>query len=515
MNVADNGDLIVQRPAGLYCPPGDFYIDPWRPVARAVLTHAHADHARRGHGAYLATAISAGVLRARLGNISLQGLAYGEVVVMNGVRVSLHPAGHVLGSAQVRVEHAGQVWVASGDYFISGHTDDVNSTCTPFEPVRCHCFITESTFGLPIYRWRPQAEVMAQIASWWAVNAEAGRASLLLGYSFGKAQRLLAGVASAAAGLGPMLGPIVVHGAVEPLNQAYREAGVALPATTLLDAITDKAQLKRALVVAPPAVLGSAWARKLGEHSDAFASGWMQLRGARRRRGVDRGFVLSDHADWPGLQRAIQATGASRVIVTHGYEAVMVRWLREQGLQAGSFQTEFGADDGEEPTGAGRRRTHSIVVGLTHQLHVEPRLGQLGVDAALDKDALLVDAAVAEVFAQRLQARRRQVAFTQVAGAVDVPGPHRDQQRHFHLQAQRVDDEIGELGLGAVGQLVALEQALGRQRDGARFVLLLHQRRRQGHHRLLTRGGARRVLRPGRHRCQQRRQHQCQERRGE
>jgi putative mRNA 3-end processing factor len=335
-------DLIVQRPEGLYCPAGDFHIDPWRPVARAVITHAHADHARRGHGAYLATAISEGVLRSRLGPITLQGLAYGEVVLINGVRVSLHPAGHVLGSAQVRVEHAGQVWVTSGDYFTSGHTHDTNTTCTPFEPVRCHCFITESTFGLPIYRWRPQAELMAEINTWWAANAAAGRASLLLGYSFGKAQRLLAGVDAG-------IGPIVVHGAVEPLNEAYRAAGVALPPTLRLEAVQDKTLLQRALVVAPPAVLGSAWARKLGEQSDAFASGWMQLRGARRRQGVDRGFVLSDHADWPGLQQAIAATGASRVIVTHGYEAVMVRWLQQQGLEAGSFRTEFGADDGDAP----------------------------------------------------------------------------------------------------------------------------------------------------------------------
>jgi len=333
-------DLIVLRPEGLYCPPGRFYIDPWRPVERAVITHAHADHARRGHGAYLATAISAGVLRARLGAITLQGLEYGEAVWLDGVRISLHPAGHVLGSAQVRVEHGGQVWVASGDYFTSGQVEDVNSTCAPFEPVRCHCFITESTFGMPIYRWRPQAEVMAQVNAWWQANADAGRASLLLGYSFGKAQRLLAGVDAA-------IGPIFTHGAVEPLNQAYRAAGVALPATTQLDDRCDRTLLPRALVIAPPAVLGSAWAQKLGDFSDAFASGWMQLRGARRRRGVDRGFVLSDHADWPGLQRAIAATGASRVIVTHGYEAVMVRWLQQQGLQAGSLQTAFGKDDDE------------------------------------------------------------------------------------------------------------------------------------------------------------------------
>jgi putative mRNA 3-end processing factor len=334
------GDLIVERPQGLYCPPGDFYIDPWRPVPRAVITHAHADHARRGHGSYLATAVSAGVLRARLGDIRLQGLAYGETVVVNGVTISLHPAGHVLGSAQVRVEHAGRVWVASGDYFVSGHTNDHNSTCAPFEPVRCDCYITESTFGLPIYRWRPQAEVMADINAWWQANADAGRASLLLGYSFGKAQRLLAGVDAG-------IGPIHVHGAVEPLNEAYRAAGVALPTTLKLDARNKAQDLRRALVVAPPSVLGSAWTRQLGDCSDAFASGWMALRGARRRQGVDRGFVLSDHADWPGLQRAIVATGASRVIVTHGYEAVMVRWLSDQGLEAGSFSTEFGAQDGD------------------------------------------------------------------------------------------------------------------------------------------------------------------------
>ena len=344
MAIEGAGDLIALRPQGLYCPPGDFYIDPWRPVPRAVITHAHADHARRGHGAYLATAISAGVLRARLGDISLQGLAYGETVVVNGVTVSLHPAGHVLGSAQVRVEHAGRVWVASGDYFVSGHTNDHNSTCAPFEPVRCDCFITESTFGLPIYRWRPQAEVMADINAWWQANADAGRASLLLGYSFGKAQRLLAGVDAG-------IGPIHVHGAVEPLNEAYRAAGVALPPTLKLDARKAGGpaapDLRRALVVAPPSVLGSAWTRQLGDCSDAFASGWMALLGARRRQGVDRGFVLSDHADWPGLQRAIVATGASRVIVTHGYEAVMVRWLSDQGLEAGSFKTEFGAQDGD------------------------------------------------------------------------------------------------------------------------------------------------------------------------
>ena len=338
-------DLVIERPEGLYCPPGDFYIDPWRPVDRAVITHAHADHARPGHGHYLAAAPGEGVLRARLGEIALQPLAYGEVVEHRGVRISLHPAGHVLGSAQVRLEHAGRVWVASGDYYTSGSEADGaenNPSCAPFEPLRCDCFITESTFGLPVYRWQAQADVYAEVNAWWAGNAANGRASLLLAYSFGKAQRLLAGI-------DPAIGPIVVHGAVQPLNEAYRAAGVALPPTLLATDVADKASLKRALVIAPPSVLGSPWARRFGDASDAFASGWMQLRGARRRRVVDRGFVLSDHADWPGLQRAIAATGAERVIVTHGYEAVMVRWLQQQGLQAGSFRTEFGDQDDAAP----------------------------------------------------------------------------------------------------------------------------------------------------------------------
>jgi putative mRNA 3-end processing factor len=343
-----DGDLVVQRAEGLYCPPGDFYIDPWRPVERAVITHAHADHARMGSAHYLAAAPAEGVLRTRLGAaINLQSLAYGETIDHFGVRLSLHPAGHVLGSAQVRLEHRGRVWVASGDYFVAGEQDDPrehNMTCAPFEPVRCDCFITESTFGLPIYRWPPQAELFGAINRWWQGNADAGRASLLMGYSFGKAQRLLMGV-------DPSIGTIVVHGAVETLNAAYRAAGVALPPTLRVDQVPDKASLKRALVVAPPSVQNSPWVRRFPDASDAFASGWMQLRGARRRRSVDRGFVLSDHADWPGLQRAIKATGAARVIVTHGYEAVMVRWLQGEGLEASAFQTEYGdeTDDDTNP----------------------------------------------------------------------------------------------------------------------------------------------------------------------
>jgi len=326
------GDLIVERPEGLYCPPGDFYIDPWRPVPRAVITHAHADHARVGNGHYLAAAPAEGVLRTRLGEIHLQTMPYGERLQHHGVTVSLHPAGHVLGSAQVRLEHGGQVWVASGDYKVAP-----DRTCDPFEPVRCDVFITESTFGLPIYRWRSDEEIFADINGWWSRNVLAGHASVLACYSFGKAQRILSGV-------DPTIGPVIVHGAVEPLNRAYRAAGVALPATRMVTDVQDKADLKRALVLCPPSAVASTWLRRFGEASTAFASGWMQVRGNRRRGGYDRGFVLSDHADWPGLMRAIGATGAQRVIVTHGSIPVMVRYLQEQGLQAEAFETEYGDD---------------------------------------------------------------------------------------------------------------------------------------------------------------------------
>ena len=328
-------DLVVARPEGLYCPPGDFYIDPWRPVERAIITHGHSDHARPGHAHYLCHTDSAGILRARLGaGIALQTLPYGEALEHHGVRVSLHPAGHVLGSAQVRLEHAGRVWVASGDY-----KTEADGTCPAFEPVRCNTFITESTFGLPVYRWPAQATLMTDINRWWQANADAGRASVLFCYAFGKAQRILSGV-------DPSIGPIVVHGAVEPLNAVYREAGVALPPTLrATDPALDKAALKRALVLAPPSAQSTPWMKRFGAYADAFASGWMQVRGTRRRRNVDRGFVMSDHADWPGLLRAIGATGAEHVRVTHGSVPVLVRWLQEQGLQAQAFQTEYGDED--------------------------------------------------------------------------------------------------------------------------------------------------------------------------
>ncbi len=339
--MADRQDLIQRRPEGLYCPSGDFYIDPWRPVARAVITHAHADHCREGHGAYLAHRDAEGLMRLRVGaDMPFQGLAYGETLRLGDVAISLHPAGHVLGSAQVRVEHRGVAWVVSGDYFVSG-AGDTNTTCAPFEPVRCDVFVTEATFALPIYRWAPQGEVLAEMRAWWTDCAAQGKQALLMGYSLGKAQRLLAGLAT-----GDAPGPVLVHAAVARLNEAYRAAGVALPEVETVTPETNFKSLQGALVIAPPAVQDSRWAKAMGPHSDAFASGWMRLRGARRRRSVDRGFVFSDHADWPGLLSAIRATEAQRVIVTHGDEGALVRYLTELGLQAEAFTTEFG-DEGE------------------------------------------------------------------------------------------------------------------------------------------------------------------------
>lgn len=332
----DSTDLLVARPEGLYCQVGGFYIDPLRPVDRAVITHAHSDHARAGNAHYLAHTLSEGTLRHRLGaDIALQTLAYGESIMLGGVRLSLHPAGHVLGSAQVRLEHGGRVWVASGDY----KTQD-DGTCAPFESVRCDTFITESTFGLPIYRWPTQAQLFNEINDWWRRNADAGRASLLLCYAFGKAQRVLHGVDAS-------IGPIVVHGAVEPLNAVYRAAGVALALCHRADdPALDKSALQRVLILAPPSAHNTPWLKRFGaDISDAFASGWMQVRGNRRRRGVDRGIVMSDHADWAGLLSAVEGTGAERVRVTHGSVAVLVRWLTERGLDAQGFDTHYGDED--------------------------------------------------------------------------------------------------------------------------------------------------------------------------
>ena len=314
---------------GIYCPAGDFYIDPWRPVERALITHGHADHARWGMGTYLATDAALPVMRHRLWDISAQGVRYGEVLQLGDARVSFHPAGHVPGSAQIRVEVRGEVFVASGDYKV---VDDGLSE--PFEPVKCHHFITESTFGLPIFRWADQSEVAADINAWWAACAAAGKTAFLGAYALGKAQRLLSM-------LDPAIGPILTHGAVEATNAVLRAQGLSLPDTLQATADVKPKDHPGAIVLAPPSALGSAWARKFGPQETAFASGWMAVRGIRRRRAGDRGFVISDHADWAGLLWAIKQTEAENIYVTHGYTDILTRYLTENGWSAQVVQTQF------------------------------------------------------------------------------------------------------------------------------------------------------------------------------
>lgn len=324
--------LISFTPAGLHCAAGDFFIDPWRPVSRALITHGHADHARPGHDSYLCTDLAAPVLRHRLGDIRVETMRYGETCVIRGVTVSFHPAGHVPGSAQIRIEKAGEIWVVSGDYKL-----EADGLSTPFEPVRCHHFITESTFGLPVFRWQPQANTARQINEWWHDCAAAGKTAILGAYSLGKAQRLMT--------LLEDQGPILTHGAVEATNKVLRAQGLTLPATTLVTPDTNGEDHPGAIVIAPPSALNSTWARRFGAREIGFASGWMALRGVRRRRGGDRGFVISDHADWPGLLKSVKDTGAENIYVTHGYADIFARHLKEIGYSAEVVTTEFGTEE--------------------------------------------------------------------------------------------------------------------------------------------------------------------------
>jgi putative mRNA 3-end processing factor len=307
-------------------------------VPRAVITHAHADHARSGCDRYLCAAAGKTVLRTRLGGAAtIDTLRYGESLSINGVSVSLHPAGHVLGSAQVRIEHGGVTWVVTGDYKLQA-----DPTCAAFEPVRCDVFVTESTFGLPVYRWQEPAVVAAEIDAWWRMNRDAGRTSVILAYALGKAQRI-------AALVDPTIGPIVGHGSVMKLVEAYRASGVRLPSIDRVPPQARRVGGGRALVIAPPSVLGSPWLKLFGESSVAMASGWMLLRGVRRRRGFDRGFVVSDHADFPGLLAAVEASAARRVLATHGFADAFSRLLRDRGLDAAVLPTRFVGESAPDP----------------------------------------------------------------------------------------------------------------------------------------------------------------------
>lgn len=324
--------VLMPSPQGLYCPAGDFHVDPWRPVARAVVSHGHSDHARPGHASYHAAAPGAGILRRRLGHdVALRTHAYDEAFCLGDATVSFHPAGHVLGSAQVRIEVAGEVWVVSGDY-----KREADPSCAAFELVPCDGFVTETTFALPIYRWDAGARTVEQILAWWAANAARGRTSMLFCYALGKAQRLLAEIHAR------VERPVFLHGALTGMVEAYREAGVAMAPTLAVSEAPKGERFRGELVLAPPSAMGTTWTRRFTEPSTAFVSGWMRVRGQRRRRGYDRGFVLSDHADWPDLLRTVAETGAREVLCTHGYADTFARFLRdERGVDARALETLF------------------------------------------------------------------------------------------------------------------------------------------------------------------------------
>ncbi len=329
--------LIEFTDKGLYCRAGDFYIDPWRPVDRAIITHAHSDHARWGSKYYLCHHDTKPILQLRLGNNQYESTGWNQPIRFNGVSVSLHPAGHIIGSSQIRVEYKGEVWVVSGDYKVED--DGISGS---FEPVKCHTFITESTFGLPIYNWKPQPAIFKDIQEWILANRHQGKASVLIAYSLGKAQRVLQAVREVS-------DTIFAHGAIWNTQEALLNAKVlpegSLPAITRVSPELPKELYKAGVIIAPPSADGTPWMRRFAPYSVGVCSGWMQVRGNQRRRNADAGFALSDHADWKGLLQAVKATGAEKVFVTHGFQSVFSRYLTESGIEAGEVKTEYGNDE--------------------------------------------------------------------------------------------------------------------------------------------------------------------------
>ena len=328
--------LLSFTSKGIFCAQAGVYIDPQQPVDKAIVTHAHSDHARWGSKHYVAQHLNQHILKLRLGeDISLETKDWGERFQINGVNFSFHPAGHIWGSAQVRVEYKGEIWCVTGDYKIE---DDGFSQ--PFELVKCHAFVTECTFGLPVFNWDPQAQVMRQINDWWRGNAEEGKTSILVAYALGKAQRLIKNI-----DLG--IGEVFVQGAVDNVNKALEASGAILPRTTYVSPEIDQSRYKGALVVTPGSSVGTSWMRKFQPYEVATVSGWMAIRGIKRRRNAGQGFVMSDHADWNGLNQAVAETGAERVYAMHGYTDVFARWLNQNGLEAYSVD-ELAVRDEEE-----------------------------------------------------------------------------------------------------------------------------------------------------------------------
>jgi putative mRNA 3-end processing factor len=313
----------------MYVPLADVYIDPFKAVENAIITHAHGDHARRGNINYLCHSQSVPILKRRIGHYLYQSAEYGEIVNINCVKFSFHPAGHVLGSAQIRVENKGEIWVVSGDY----KTED-DGIVAPFEAIKCHTFITESTFGLPEFDWLPQEEIFSQINEWWQKNADENKCSVIYAYSLGKAQRVIQY-------LKHQIGPVFVHGSIQNMNEAYREAGVLLKSTRKAGSDVDRKKFRKAIIIAPPSADNSYWMKRFEPFVTALVSGWMINGGSKSWLKADKGFALSDHADWKGLNEAVLATGAEKVIVTHGYINEFADHLNNIGIEAEAIPTQF------------------------------------------------------------------------------------------------------------------------------------------------------------------------------
>ncbi len=335
-------DLIVLTDRGLYCEAGDFYIDAWKPVHRTFVTHGHGDHAHAGIAEYWCASASAAILRWRLGEQNIVTLDYGVQQQLGSVLVSLHPAGHILGSAQVRVEKDGEVWVSTGDF-----KRQPDPTCAPFEVVRCDVFICEATFAFPVYAWPSIDEEIERLLQWLAHCAQEKKAALLYAYSLGKAQRILAALE------GRLESPVLLHGAMAKGVEVYREVSVAMAATQKVSELPIDTDFSGRLVLAPPSAQGSAWTKRFGAQEQARASGWMQLRGNRRRSNVQRGFVISDHVDWLDLIRTIQECGARRVLATHGNTDALIPYLEQvMSLQAERLRTVYGDEEEDAEVGS-------------------------------------------------------------------------------------------------------------------------------------------------------------------
>lgn len=328
-------NLLSFTKKGICCKQADVYIDPYKSVDNAIITHAHSDHARSGSKFYLAHKKSIPILKHRLSkNIKVEGIDYNKVIEINGVKISLHPAGHIPGSSQIRLEYKGEVAVVSGDYKL-----EHDGLTEAFEPVKCNTFITESTFGLPVYKWKMQQEIFNAINNWWRRNKANGKVSVICGYSLGKAQRILFNVDRS-------IGKIYGHEAILKINEIMIKGGINIPVIDKINSILLKKDFTGSLIIAPPSVIGSSWLNMFASFSLGYASGWMNLRSANRRQGIDTGFALSDHADWTGLITAVKETEAEKIYVTHGYTSVFVKWLRENGYDADELSSMHTGEEG-------------------------------------------------------------------------------------------------------------------------------------------------------------------------